>query len=96
MQENKHAVIGELLRQFDPSYGNDDPIYTPDGEWSYARFERWLSRTGITAWPRLDSGALDINSDAFRLMYHQPGIEGLHALRDSIGFIAKARLPIGT
>ncbi len=24
-----------------------------------------------------------------------PGIEGLHALRDSIGFIAKARLPIG-
>ena len=28
-------------------------------------------------------------------MYHQPGIESLHALRDSIGFIAKARLPIG-
>jgi hypothetical protein len=88
-------VIGELLRQFDPSYGSDDPIYTPDGEWSYARFERWLPRAGILAWPRLDSGALDISSDAFRLMYHHPGIEGLHALRDSIGFIAKARLPIG-
>ena len=42
IKENRAAVIGELLRQFDPSYGTDDPIYTPDGEWSYARFERWL------------------------------------------------------
>ena len=89
------AVIGELLRRFDPSYGSDDPIYTPEGEWSYARFERWLSVAGITGWPRLDSGALNIYSDAFRLMYHLPGIEDLHALRDSVGFIAKARLPIG-
>jgi len=95
VQENKAAVIRELLRQFDPSHGDDDPIYTPDGEWSYARFEQWLLRNGITYWPRLDTGKLDIDSDAFRSMYHQPGIEALHALRDSIGFIAKARLPIG-
>src|SRR5262245_21984563 len=40
VQENKAAVIGELLRQFDPSYGSEDPIYTPEGEWSYARFAR--------------------------------------------------------
>jgi DNA polymerase-1 len=95
MQENKAAVIRELLRRFDPSYGSDDPIYTPDGEWSYARFERWLASTGITAWPRLTSGKLDIDSDAFRMMSHLPGIEELHALRDSIGIIAKAKLPIG-
>jgi hypothetical protein len=95
MRENRTAVIAELLRQFDPSYGDDDPIYTPEGEWSYVRFERWLARRGVVAWPRLDSGALDTDSDAFRLMYHVPGVEGLHALRDSIGFIAKARLPIG-
>jgi hypothetical protein len=95
VQENKAAVIGELLRQFDPSFGSDDPIYTPQGEWSYERFERWLTRTGITVWPRLESGRLDIDSDAFRNMYHLPGIEGLHALRDSLGFIVKARLPIG-
>jgi DNA polymerase-1 len=88
-------VIGGLLRQFDPSYGSDAPIYTPEGGWSYERFERWLVHFGVTAWPRLDSGALDLSSDAFRLMSHVPGIEGLHALRDSIGFIAKARLPIG-
>jgi DNA polymerase I len=95
VQENKAAVIGEFLRQFDPSFGSEYPIYTPDGEWSYQRFERWLIRTGVTAWPRLDSGRLNIDSDAFRLMYHVPGIEGLHALRDSLGFIVQARLPIG-
>ena len=85
VQENKAAVIGELLRQFDPSYGSDDPIYTPEGEWSYARFERWLVCAGVTAWSRLESGKLDIDGDAFRLMYHVPGIEGLHALRDTLG-----------
>jgi hypothetical protein len=95
VQENQGTVIGELLHRFDPSHGDDDPIYTPDGKWSYVRFERWLTRSGVCAWPRLDSGALDISGDSFRLMYHLPGIEGLHALRDSIGFIAKARLPIG-
>jgi hypothetical protein len=95
VQENKAAVIGELLQQFDPSHGDADPIYTPEGEWSYARFERWLVRAGVAAWPRLESGALNIKGDAFRLMYHLPGIEGLHALRDSIGFIVKAKLPIG-
>jgi DNA polymerase-1 len=52
-------------------------------------------KTGVPAWPRLDSGQLDIEGDAFRLMYHIPGIEGLHALRDSLGVIVRAKLPIG-
>jgi DNA polymerase I len=95
VQENKKAVIGELLRQFDPSYTSDDPIYTPDGEWSYARFEQWLVRSNVPAWPRLESGKLDIDGDTYRMMYHVPGIEGLHALRDSLSFIVNARLPIG-
>jgi hypothetical protein len=95
VQENKAAVIRELLRQFDPSHGSDDPIYSDDGEWSYARFERHLARAGVAAWPRLDSGMLDTDGDAFRLMYHVPGIEGLHALRDSLRVIDGAKLPIG-
>ena len=95
VQENKFAVIDELRRQFDPSYFDADPIYDRDGGWSYRRFERWLSRAGIAAWPRLPSGELDTDSDAFRLMYHCPGIEGLHALRDCISFLVRARLPIG-
>ena len=95
VQENKTAVIAELIRQFDPSYGSPHPIYTPEGEWSYVRFENWLVSIGVTAWPRLDSGRLDVSGDAFKLMYHYPGIESLHALRDSLGVIVKAKLPIG-
>jgi hypothetical protein len=95
VEENQAKVIGELLRRFDPSHGEEQPIYTPEGVWSYERFERWLARNRVPAWPRLSSGQLDIGSDAFRIMYHVPGVEGLHALRDSIGFIARARLPIG-
>jgi DNA polymerase-1 len=95
VQENKAAVIRNLLRRFDPSQGSDDPIYTPEGEWSYERFEQYLVGAGITAWPRLESGRLNIDGDAFRLMYHAPGIEGLHALRDSLGVVVRAKLPIG-
>lgn len=95
VQENKAAIIRELVLQFDPSQGSDYPIYTLEGEWSYARFERWLVNSGVTAWPRLDSGRLDTDGDAFRLMYHIPGIEGLHALKDSLRVIATAKLPIG-
>jgi DNA polymerase-1 len=95
VQANKAAGIQYLLRRFDPSYGSENPIYTPEGEWNYIRFEGWLARTGVTAWPRLDSGKLDISGDAFRMMYHLRGIEELHALRDSLGVIVRAKLPIG-
>jgi DNA polymerase I len=95
VQENKTPVIDALRRKFDSSYSSDDPIYTPEGEWSYARFERWLATIGVTTWPRLDSGQLQIDGDAFRLMYHVLGIEELHALRDSIGVVVRAQLPIG-
>ncbi|HSR77927.1 MAG TPA: DNA polymerase [Xanthobacteraceae bacterium] len=95
VQENKPHVITFLLREFDPSFSSEDPIYSPEGEWSYDRFEHWLWQVGVIAWPRLDSGKLDLSGDAFRLMYHVPGIEGLHALRDSLRVVAGAKLPIG-
>jgi hypothetical protein len=95
VQKNKKAVIAELIRQLDVSQAGNCPIYTPEGEWSYERFEQWLCSTGIRAWPRLDSGRLDIGGDAFRLMYHIPGIEELRALRDSLRVIQTAKLPIG-
>ena len=94
VEENKQAIVAALVRKFDPSQGTDHPIYTLEGEWSYERFEYWLSNIGVIAWPRLDSGRPDIDSDAFR-MYHIPGIEGLHALRDALGVVTKAKLPIG-
>jgi hypothetical protein len=95
VQENRQAVVSEWLRQFDPSHNDDEPIYSPEGEWSYSRFEKWLARTGVLAWPRLPSGQLDTDGDAFRLMYHVPGVEGLHALRDSLRVVTGAKLPIG-
>ena len=95
VQENKLPILGNLRRRFDPSYGSDDPIYNEAGEWSYERFEQYLARADVPAWPRLESGQLDTGSDAFRLMYHVPGIEELHALRDSLGVIVRAKLPIG-
>jgi DNA polymerase-1 len=96
VQENKAAVVTALLRRFDPSYGDADSIYSPEGEFSYFRFEQWLIRAGITAWPRLQSGELEIDGDAFRLMYGaHPAILGLHALRDSLGVVVRAKLPIG-
>jgi hypothetical protein len=96
VQQNKAAVIGALIARFDPSQGSESPIYTPDGEFSSWRFEQWLIAVGITEWPRLESGALQLDGDAFRMMYGaHPAMEGLHALRDSLGVIVRARIPIG-
>jgi DNA polymerase I len=95
VQENRDPVISYLLRTFDPSFGTANPIYTPDGHWSDARFEAWLVSVGVTAWPRLDSGKIQTDGDAFKIMYHVPGIEELHALKDSLGVIVRAKLPIG-
>jgi hypothetical protein len=95
VQENKNPVIAELVRRLDVSQPGDCPIYTPQGEWSYERFEQWLASIGVNAWPRLESGRLDIDGDAFKLMYHVPGIEKIHALRDSLRVIQNAKLPIG-
>lgn len=94
-QENKIAVIRALVQKFDPSQGTDNPIYTLDGEWSDDRFAQWLPRVGVTAWPRTESGRIQTDGDAFKLMYHIPGFESLHALKDSLFVIANAKLPIG-
>jgi DNA polymerase I len=95
VQENRAAVVRRLLERFDPSHNSAEPIYNENGEASYARTERWLANEGID-WPRHDNGELDLRADAFRLMYTvDPRIEGWHALRDSLGFVQKARLPIG-
>ena len=96
VQENQAKVAAALIKRFDPSYGSEYAIYSPEGEWSYERFARWLVAAGISEWPRLKSGALDIDGDAFRLMYSaHPAIEGLHALRDSLGVVMRANIPIG-
>ena len=78
-----------------PATAARTPIYDPEGGWSNRRFEAYLASIGVVAWPRLDSGELQVDGDAFRMMYHVPGMESLHALRDSLGVVVKAKLPIG-
>jgi DNA polymerase family A len=95
VQENKAAVIEALRRQLDPSYGTEFTIYSPELVFQNERFRQFLGSIGVTQWPHLEDGKLDLKGDIFRQHYHIPGIEGLHALRDSLGFINKARLPIG-
>ena len=103
VQENKAAVITALVRRLDPSYWNEGTVnespvrvYTPEGGWSDKRFERWLVWAKVPYWPRLASGKLDLEGDTFELMSAiVPAVAGLHVLRDTVGFIAKARLPIG-
>jgi DNA polymerase I len=97
VQEYREEVIRYLLQKFDPTFGSNHPIYDEDGGFSHKCFEAWLSSVKITSWPRSPrSELLKTDADAFRAMYGaHPGIEALHALKDSIGFIAKARLPIG-
>jgi len=96
VQENKSIVIRYLLEKLDPSHYDDDPIFSPDGRFEYVRFERWLARNGVLAWPRTPTGMLEIKGSAFKLMAHVPGIEALGALRDSLGVIVRAKLPIGS
>ena len=96
VQENKAAVVAALIRRFDPSQKSEDPIYSPDGSFSSRRFEQWLVSVGVPYWPRLDSGALQLDGDAFRMMdATHPAIEGISALRDALSVIVRARIPIG-
>lgn len=95
VQENKVAIIRALVRRFDPSRGIlHEPSFTDEGEFSYERFAQYLIVLGVP-WPRLPSGALDLDKDAFRLMSHIPGIDGIYALRKSLRLIQTADLPIG-
>jgi hypothetical protein len=100
VQENRAAVIKALILRFDPSYidGAAEHIYTIEGEWSDARFEKWLVHVGIPAWPRLASGKIQTDSYAFRMMYPaHPALEGLLRLKRFLGVIVRAefRLPHG-
>jgi DNA polymerase I len=108
VQEHKADVILDLVKKWDPSrdkrlgLGNDAFIFDDEGGFGYSRMENYLALIKAQAWPRLASRALDMSSDALRLMYglkacdgETAGIKDIHALKDTLGFIAKARLPIG-
>lgn len=94
MRDNRLAVIDALRRQYDPSYHDADPIWTAEGKWSDARFERWLVCAGVPYWPRLERGRLNLEGDTFKMMSHHPGVAGVYTLREALTFIRRD-LPIG-
>ena len=86
VQENKWAVIAALITRFDPSQGGENPIYTLEGGFSSWRFDAGRLPPVSPIGRGWVSSALQLDGDAFRMMYHaHPAIEGLHALRDSLG-----------
>jgi DNA polymerase I len=62
VQENKAAVIGALLQQYDPSYGSDDPIYTPEG--SGATRDSRIGWLRLASWRGRGSKAASLISTA--------------------------------
>jgi hypothetical protein len=95
VQENKPAIVQELLRRFDPSQGTNYPIFTPEGNFGHNQFAQWLLSQGVFAWPRTETGMLQTDDDTWKIMAHVPGVEGLRALKDTLRFIDHANLPIG-
>jgi hypothetical protein len=88
---NRWAGIQDsLVAAVDTNYG----IYG-GRSFRMERFERWLASTGI-AWPRLESGQLDLQSDTFREMAKiHPVIYPLHELRHSLGEMRLNELCVG-
>lgn len=80
----------DLIRSVDESYG----VY--DGStFKAGLFAGWLHDHGI-AWPRLDSGQLQLDADTFRDMSRRyPQLVPLKELRSSLGQLRLADLAVG-
>jgi hypothetical protein len=91
LRDEWQAVQGRLIADVDAEYGVYD-----GGHFSTAAFHRYLSAQGIP-WPRLPSGALQLNEDAFADMaVIYPALKPLHDLRVALAQLKDWRLAVGT
>ena len=80
----------DLIRRMDKGYGVYDGTVFKAG-----LFAGYLADRGI-AWPRLDSGQLQLDGDTFRDMAKRyPQLESLKELRHSLGELRLADLAVG-
>ena len=80
----------DLIRRMDKDYGVYDGTVFKAG-----LFAGYLADRGI-AWPRLDSGQLQLDGDTFRDMAKRyPQLESLKELRHSLGELRLADLAVG-
>jgi DNA polymerase-1 len=85
-----HEIQRELIWQIDSDFNvYDDRTFKVD------RFLKFLTERNIT-WPRLESGALDLEADTFREMARiHPELNSLKELRATLGQMRLSDLAIG-
>jgi len=83
-------IQDQLITDIDVNYG----VY--EGRTFKAnRFAAWLAQNGI-AWPRLDSGKLDLSDDTFRQMARAyPSVAPLRELRSALSQMRLSNLQVG-
>ena len=84
------AIQDELIARIDHDYGVFD-----GRTFKAAKFADWLSRSGL-AWPRLESGNLDLSDDAFReCARSHPVVAPLRELRSALSELRLNDLAVG-
>ena len=85
------GIKGRLIREVDARYGVYDGL-----TFKAARFADYLAATGIP-WPRLPSGALQLDDDTFRDQAKSwPQLQPLRELRHALGELRLERLAVGS
>ena len=84
------GIKARLIREVDARYGCYDGL-----TFKAARFADYLAATGIP-WPRLPSGALQLDDDTFRDQAKSwPQVQPLRELRHALGELRLERLAVG-
>jgi hypothetical protein len=90
LQDKWDAMKERLVARIDGHYGVFDGV-----TFKRDRFARWLVAQGIP-WPRLESGALELDDDAFKEMtLRYPVLRPLHELRVSLSQLRLHDLAVG-
>ncbi len=91
LKQHWSAIQDDLIASIDTDYGVfEGSTFKAD------RFAQWLARTGI-AWPRLESGRLDLGDGAFREAARvHPSVAPLRELRGALSDMRLADLAVGS
>lgn len=98
LRERWASIQGQLVERVDAGYGVYESATGTPGRYSFssARFAEYLGRNNIP-WPRLSSGSLALDEDAFREMARSyPALSPLRELRHSLGELRVFDLAVGS
>jgi DNA polymerase I-like protein with 3'-5' exonuclease and polymerase domains len=90
LDEHWEGLQSDMIQHVDKNFGVYEGIHFRE-----QRFASWLTRSGIP-WPRLKTGELEINDDAFKDMaISYPVLQPLYQLRHTLNTLRLADLPVG-